>query len=126
MRQSLGTTVFAGMLGLTAFGQLFTPAFLYRGSQVRSQTEAACRNGARSLTPKQTDRMLGFSDARFGNGPLDGDPAASSRRACRTRRGVVGVADPDRGAGYAQKYTSTARRLRKIRRLVKELSVKVE
>jgi multidrug efflux pump subunit AcrB len=27
MRQSLGTTVFAGMLGVTAFGHLFTPAF---------------------------------------------------------------------------------------------------
>jgi multidrug efflux pump subunit AcrB len=27
MRQSLGTTVFAGMLGVTAFGLLFTPAF---------------------------------------------------------------------------------------------------
>jgi hypothetical protein len=33
--------------------------------------------------------MLGFSNARFGNEPLDGDPAASSRQACRTRRGVV-------------------------------------
>jgi multidrug efflux pump subunit AcrB len=27
MRQSLGTTVFFGMLGVTAFGLLFTPAF---------------------------------------------------------------------------------------------------
>jgi multidrug efflux pump len=27
MRRSLGTTVFAGMLGVTAFGLLFTPAF---------------------------------------------------------------------------------------------------
>lgn len=27
MRQSLGTTVFAGMLGVTVFGLLFTPAF---------------------------------------------------------------------------------------------------
>ena len=27
MRQSLGTAVFAGMLGVTAFGLLFTPAF---------------------------------------------------------------------------------------------------
>jgi multidrug efflux pump subunit AcrB len=26
MRQSLGTTVFAGMLGVTIFGLLFTPA----------------------------------------------------------------------------------------------------
>jgi hypothetical protein len=27
MRQSLGTAVFSGMLGVTAFGLLFTPAF---------------------------------------------------------------------------------------------------
>ncbi len=27
MRQSLGTAVFGGMLGVTAFGLLFTPAF---------------------------------------------------------------------------------------------------
>jgi hypothetical protein len=27
MRQSLGTAVFAGMLGVTIFGLLFTPAF---------------------------------------------------------------------------------------------------
>ncbi len=27
MRQSLGTTVFGGMLGVTGFGLLFTPAF---------------------------------------------------------------------------------------------------
>jgi HAE1 family hydrophobic/amphiphilic exporter-1 len=27
MRQSLGTTVFAGMIGVTLFGLLFTPAF---------------------------------------------------------------------------------------------------
>ena len=27
MRQSLGTAVFAGMLGVTVFGLLFTPAF---------------------------------------------------------------------------------------------------
>ena len=27
MRQSLGTAVFGGMLGVTAFGPLFTPAF---------------------------------------------------------------------------------------------------
>jgi multidrug efflux pump subunit AcrB len=27
MRQSLGTAVFAGMLGVTGFGLLFTPVF---------------------------------------------------------------------------------------------------
>ena len=30
MRQSLGTAVFAGMLGVTGFGLLFTPGLLHR------------------------------------------------------------------------------------------------
>ncbi len=43
MRQSLGTTVFAGMLGVTAFGLIFTPAFYvlvqWRGSARRRHGE---------------------------------------------------------------------------------------
>jgi multidrug efflux pump subunit AcrB len=34
MRQSLGTAVFAGMLGVTAFGLLFTPAFYTVASKI--------------------------------------------------------------------------------------------
>jgi multidrug efflux pump subunit AcrB len=46
MRQSLGTAVFAGMLGVTAFGLLFTPAFYavasrLRGKPKRSEVAAA-------------------------------------------------------------------------------------
>ena len=39
MRQSLGTTVFFGMLGVTVFGLLFTPAFyaLVRKAKVRTE-----------------------------------------------------------------------------------------
>jgi hydrophobe/amphiphile efflux-1 (HAE1) family protein len=43
MRQSLGTAVFAGMLGVTAFGLLFTPAFyttVQRLGRKRPQPEA--------------------------------------------------------------------------------------
>ena len=42
MRQSLGTAVFFGMLGVTGFGLIFTPAFyvIIRGF-VRSQRAAA-------------------------------------------------------------------------------------
>jgi len=40
MRQSLGTTVFAGMLGVTMFGLLFTPA-LYTFVQKLSRKEKA-------------------------------------------------------------------------------------
>ena len=35
MRQSLGTTVFFGMLGVTIFGLLFTPAFYALVSKAR-------------------------------------------------------------------------------------------
>src|SRR5262249_39746943 len=48
MRQSLGTAVFAGMLGVTAFGLLFTPAFytvVRRIGHAKRRTEA--RDGAR-------------------------------------------------------------------------------
>jgi HAE1 family hydrophobic/amphiphilic exporter-1 len=34
MRQSLGTAVFAGMLGVTGFGLLFTPAFYVLVQQI--------------------------------------------------------------------------------------------
>src|SRR5262249_30421542 len=49
MRQSLGTTVFFGMLGVTIFGLLFTPAFyaLVRKSKVK----AARKTLSSSLSP---------------------------------------------------------------------------
>jgi hydrophobe/amphiphile efflux-1 (HAE1) family protein len=51
MRQSLGTAVFAGMLGVTAFGLLFTPVFytvMRRLSRTRSRggAEAASQSGS--------------------------------------------------------------------------------
>lgn len=54
MRQSLGTTVFFGMLGVTIFGLLFTPAFyvLVRKGKVRtdSKTHASSLTTTASLT----------------------------------------------------------------------------
>jgi hypothetical protein len=43
MRQSLGTAVFYGMLGVTAFGLIFTPVFYYviRRLTARRETAAA-------------------------------------------------------------------------------------
>jgi multidrug efflux pump subunit AcrB len=49
MRQSLGTAVFFGMLGVTVFGLLFTPAFytivrrtsLKRGAAAKPASQAA-------------------------------------------------------------------------------------
>jgi hypothetical protein len=43
---------------------------------VRWQTGGSLWRRRAEPETKQADRMLGFSDARFGNGPLDGDPAA--------------------------------------------------
>ena len=42
MRQALGTAVFYGMLGVTFFGLIFTPAFyvLIRGLSTRRKTTA--------------------------------------------------------------------------------------
>lgn len=53
MRQSLGTTVFFGMLGVTIFGLLFTPAFyaLVRKSKVR-------KDRITGISPKTTTAVL--------------------------------------------------------------------
>jgi multidrug efflux pump subunit AcrB len=47
MRQSLGTAVFAGMLGVTGFGLIFTPAFytLLQRVSLSGQLPAAAREG---------------------------------------------------------------------------------
>jgi hydrophobe/amphiphile efflux-1 (HAE1) family protein len=51
MRQSLGTTVFGGMLGVTAFGLLFTPAFytLVQQFGVRRRAEKSDRQQVKVL-----------------------------------------------------------------------------
>ena len=43
LRQTLGTTVFSGMIGVTVFGLIFTPVFYVIGRWValRSQRRAA-------------------------------------------------------------------------------------
>jgi hypothetical protein len=46
MRQSLGTAVFAGMLGVTAFGLLFTPAFYAVVSKIGRRKPQARPNEA--------------------------------------------------------------------------------
>jgi multidrug efflux pump subunit AcrB len=44
MRQSLGTAVFAGMLGVTLFGLLFTPAFYTVASRIGRKKPQAGRH----------------------------------------------------------------------------------
>jgi hypothetical protein len=49
MRQSLGTAVFSGMLGVTGFGLLFTPVFYTAIRRIGSKGRA----GQKSLTISQ-------------------------------------------------------------------------
>jgi multidrug efflux pump subunit AcrB len=54
MRQSLGTAVFGGMLGVTAFGLIFTPAFytiVQRTGLTRRQDQGALNNRPRAASP---------------------------------------------------------------------------
>jgi hypothetical protein len=50
MRQSLGTTVFFGMLGVTIFGLLFTPAFYALVRKRKSKVKTDRKTHASSLT----------------------------------------------------------------------------
>jgi multidrug efflux pump subunit AcrB len=59
MRQSLGTAVFAGMLGVTAFGLLFTPAFY---TVVRKIGPKRARTGTEAVA--QADNVVANHDGR--------------------------------------------------------------
>ena len=69
MRQTLGTAVFSGMLGVTLFGIFLTPVFYYviqwvsdrRGGPPRDETEDQDENGSHD----------------HGNGHADGDGLAA-------------------------------------------------
>jgi hypothetical protein len=56
MRQSLGTAVFAGMLGVTLFGLLFTPAFYTVASKIGRKKPQAGRNEAAPASDIAADR----------------------------------------------------------------------
>jgi hydrophobe/amphiphile efflux-1 (HAE1) family protein len=65
MRQSLGTAVFAGMLGVTAFGLLFTPAFY---TVVRKIGRKRARTGTEAVA--QADNVVANHDGRAGDARL--------------------------------------------------------
>ena len=52
LRQTLGTAVFSGMIGVTAFGLIFTPVFYVVSRAIASRREAATR----SASPKSASR----------------------------------------------------------------------
>jgi multidrug efflux pump len=70
MRRTLGTAVFAGMLGVTLFGIFLTPVF-YSVIQWFNDLRAASRG------PSEDD---GFDDDR-ADGPVNGDPHQRDREA---------------------------------------------
>ena len=56
MRQSLGTAVFFGMLGVTVFGLLFTPVFYTVVRRLGRRTAALSRHRALSAYPDRHSR----------------------------------------------------------------------
>jgi multidrug efflux pump subunit AcrB len=73
MRQSLGTAVFSGMLGVTLFGLLFTPAFYAFIRRKRAEVPAAVRH---DLTTLSGDRSPAEGIPPSGAAaPWDGSPS---------------------------------------------------
>ncbi len=74
MRQSLGTAVFAGMLGVTLFGLLFTPTFyvVVRGAAARL---VRFRKGNRP--PDAMDAAVAKKDGSRAADELTEDQSAS-------------------------------------------------
>jgi multidrug efflux pump len=73
MRQSLGTAVFSGMLGVTLFGIFLTPAFFYviQGlSETRPFTSGAARRVGGPLAGALLGSLLGVLPARIAHLPL--------------------------------------------------------
>ena len=83
MRQSLGTAVFFGMLGVTVFGLIFTPVFYVVVRQVRGEAARARRR--KPLPPSDATEP-----APRGNGPC--------RSACADRLPPLCPADRSRSS----------------------------
>ena len=56
MRRTLGTAVFAGMLGVTLFGIFLTPVFFYVIQYFADRRGGAKRAGARQRNPSRNHR----------------------------------------------------------------------
>jgi multidrug efflux pump subunit AcrB len=67
MRQSLGTAVFAGMLGVTLFGLLFTPAFYTVASRIGRKKPQAERKEAAPASDSTADREDSTSRVHVSN-----------------------------------------------------------
>ena len=83
MRQSLGTAVFAGMLGVTGFGLIFTPAFYTLVQRIGARRSGAPVRAASAGPGVREPRSRGVTAA---GGPLraPSPPPLSARRRPRT------------------------------------------
>ena len=75
MRQSLGTAVFSGMLGVTGFGLVFTPLFyvLIRGLVVRRATATTPPTaGTATMLTAELATMSPAATPRSGSGSPGG------------------------------------------------------
>ena len=72
MRQSLGTAVFGGMLGVTGFGLIFTPAFYTLVQRIGASRSAASIPGARRK--RRTTRTKPLRSLRHGHKPAINGP----------------------------------------------------
>ncbi len=61
LRQALGTAVFFGMLGVTAFGLIFTPTFLCRQPRIGRSHRSPARRTQRQRRPRPAARRIGVS-----------------------------------------------------------------
>ena len=80
LRQTLGTAVFSGMIGVTTFGLIFTPVFYVRHALARASLRA--RRPAIASRPNDDDEIR----IRPGADAQGGRRAAARRRALRRRR----------------------------------------
>ncbi len=80
MRQALGTAVFFGMLGVTAFGLVFTPVFLRAlPRHRRPPVEVALRRQAAARRRPSIPRNRGYSNPlRSGWRPFQPDTASNA------------------------------------------------
>ncbi len=85
MRQSLGTTVFAGMLGVTLFGLIFTPSFY-----VVVQSLAGRRGRAGLPVSAHRSRARGMSEGEARGVAPGSESGAVSRPYLVVKRGHLG------------------------------------
>ena len=108
MRQSLGTAVFAGMLGVTLFGLVFTPVFYVLSRRVALLFERATRSAAADAA---ADRRGGGRLALRGVGGGSGGAGGRLRRsAMNWSNSALSLAKRSRSRKLANSFCSSSSR----------------